>query len=105
MYIVVSFDQSNNVYDRWVAAAPSIRSINPAITYRPWSNGDGSLMAAIPPSCAYPIIRYPMNTTISPSPACRNLTVKFGKSILAKFQNGTLEELAANECLSSESRF
>ena len=93
---VVSFDPTNNIYDRWMRSS-AINKIyyNPAITYRPWSNGDGSLMAAASPSCA-PNNPVPYeHATISPSPACRNLTASNSEQAYWLSFNGTLEELAA----------
>ena len=86
---VISFDQSNNVYDRWVRSS-AINKIyyNPAVSYRPWSNADGSLMAAASPSCAY---HNPKKT----SAGCRNLTVQNSEKAYWMKHNGTLATITS----------
>ncbi|MCB1751739.1 MAG: pilus assembly protein PilY [Gammaproteobacteria bacterium] len=66
---VVSFTQTNNIYDKWVRSS-AINKIyyNPAITYRPWSNSDGSSMGNASITCA------PHNP-VKTARGCRNLTV------------------------------
>lgn len=59
---------SNEPYNA-LARSPQVNKVyyNPANTYRPWSNPDGSLMSNAEPTCA------PNNPTLAVG--CRNLTV------------------------------
>lgn len=65
---VASFED-NNVYNA-ISRSPQVNKVyyNPAVTYRPWSNADGSLMANAAPTCAP---HNPVNTGLG----CRNFTV------------------------------
>jgi type IV pilus assembly protein PilY1 len=46
---------------------------NPAVTYRPWANADGTLWPAASPTCAY-------HNPADPSKGCRNLTTTLTES-------------------------
>lgn len=60
--------EDNNIYNA-ISRSPQVNKVyyNPAVTYRPWSNADGSLMTIAAISCAP---HNPTNTGLG----CRNLT-------------------------------
>lgn len=80
---VVSFTQANNIYDKW-ARSSAVNKIyyNPAVTYKPWSNADGSLMPNASITCAY---HNPKKTSLG----CRNMTVNNTQTANWDSYNGT----------------
>jgi type IV pilus assembly protein PilY1 len=65
---VVSFTESNNIYDKW-ARSSAINKVyyDPEVTYLPWSSSDGSRMDNASITCA------PHNP-VDTGKGCRNLT-------------------------------
>ena len=86
---VVSFTQANNIYDKW-ARSSAINKIyyDPAISYRPWSKADGSMMSNASITCA------PHNPADT-AKGCRNLTVNNTQTADWDSYNGTFANFPA----------
>lgn len=80
---VVDFDQTNPYTTLLRSSYNNKVYYNPAVTYSPWSNADGSLMANANITCAP---HNPVNTAAG----CRNLTVNNTQSANWLKSNGSL---------------